>query len=63
MPIIRTSLSMKSFTLRLDDKMAKELEELGQFYALNSDADTLRYLIRKEHRIVEKEEKEKIRTS
>ena len=54
---------MKSFTLRLDDKMAKELEELGQFYALNSDADTLRYLIRKEHRIVEKEEKEKIRTS
>ena len=61
MPIIQTSLSMKSFTLRLDDKMAKELEELGQFYALNSDADTLRFLIRKEHRIVDKEEKEKAR--
>lgn len=52
---------MKSFTLRLDEIMAKRLEACTQYYGLASDADTLRMLITQEHRKIEKEEKEKAR--
>ena len=52
---------MKTFTMRLDDDISRELERVTDFYALKTDADTLRFLIRKEHRMIEKEEKEKLK--
>jgi hypothetical protein len=54
------SLSMKNFTLRLDDTLSRKIERITQYYGLQTDADTIRLLITQEHRKIEKEEKEKV---
>ena len=53
---------MKTFTMRLEDDLSNELDRVTNYYALKTDADTIRFLIRKEHRMIEKEEKEKLQS-